>query len=107
MKGMPGGMHQLMKQVNQTQNRIKKLREDLALREFEATSGGGAVTIKVNDENTLLSVKISKEVVESGDNEMLEDLILTATNEALRQAKETTSTEMEKATRGLSFPGLF
>jgi nucleoid-associated protein EbfC len=107
MKGMPGGMHQLMKQVNQIQSRVKKIREDFATREFASSSGGGAVTVKVNGQNTLLDVKISKEVVAGGDLEMLQDLILTATNEALRQAKEATSDEMEKATGGLSFPGLF
>lgn len=107
MKGMQGGMQQLMKQVNQMQSRMKKLQDELALREYEATSGGGAVTIKVSGENILLNVKISDDVMKSGDAEMLQDLILTATNEAIKKSKETAQVEMEKVTGGVSIPGLF
>ena len=107
MKGMPGGMNKLMKQVNQMQNRMKKLQEELAQREFEASSGGGAVTVKVNGDNLLTSIIINEEVIKSGDAEMIQDLILTAANEAIRTAKTTSSSEMEKITGGISMPGLF
>lgn len=107
MKGLPGGMHALMKQANQMQMRMKKLQEELAQREFEGSSGGGAVTIKVNGDHKLLSVKINPDVLQAGDVEMLQDLILAATNDAVKLAKDTSQKEMEKVTGGLNFPGLF
>ena len=107
MKGLPGGMQALMKQANQMQSRMKKLQEELALREFEGSSGGGAVTIKVNGDHMLLSVKINPDVIQAGDVEMLQDLILTATNDAVKLAKDTSQKEMEKITGGLNLPGLF
>ncbi len=107
MKGLPGGMHALMKQANQMQARMKKLQEELALRVFDGTSGGGAVTISVNGDNRVVAVKISADVMQSGDVEMLQDLILAATNDAVKLAKETSQKEMEKVTGGLNFPGLF
>lgn len=107
MKGMPGGMAQLMKQANQMQMRMKKVQEDLAKREFEGTSGGGAVKVKVNGEHMLTAMTIDPEVMKSGDVEMLQDMILTATNEAIKIAKDTNSKEMEKITGGLPIPGMF
>lgn len=107
MKGMPGGMAQLMKQANQMQIRMKKVQEDLAKREFEGTSGGGAVKVKVNGEHTLTALTIDPEVMKSGDVEILQDMVLTATNEAIKIAKETNSKEMEKITGGLPIPGMF
>lgn len=107
MKGLPGGMHALMKQANQMQTRMKKVQEELATREFEGSSGGGAVTVKVNGEHKLLAVKVNPDVIQSGDVEMLQDLILTATNDAIKLAKETSQKEMEKVTGGLNLPGLF
>jgi DNA-binding YbaB/EbfC family protein len=107
MKGLPGGMHALMKQANQMQTRMKKLQEELSQREFEGTSGGGAVTIKVNGDHKLLAVKINPDVIQAGDVEMLQDLILAATNDAVKLAKETSQKDMEKVTGGLNFPGLF
>lgn len=104
MKGFSGGLQQLMRQANQMQAKVKKMQEELSQREFEGTSGGGAVAIKVNGGNKLLAVQIKKDVVESGDVEMLQDLILTAVNDALKTAKETSDKEMEKITGG--FPGL-
>lgn len=105
MKGFGGGMQQLMKQANQMQSRIKKLQEELATREFEGTSGGGAVTIKVNGGNQLSAVTIKEDVFKSGDAEMLQDLILTAANDALKTAKKTSDEEMSKITGGMG--GLF
>ena len=106
MKGMGGGMQQLMRQANQMQNRMKKLQEELKTREFEGTSGGGVVTIKVNGDSELQSVNIQPDVMESGDVEMLQDLILTATNDAIKSAKKTSDEEMNKITGGMNFPGM-
>jgi len=107
MKGLPGGMHALMKQANQMQARMKKLQDELAQRTFEGTSGGGAITVQVNGDHKLLSVKINPDVIQAGDVEMLQDLIVTATNEAIKTAKDTSQKEMEKITGGLNMPGLF
>lgn len=107
MKGMPGGMAQLMKQANQMQMRMKKTQEELAKREYEATSGGGAVKVKVNGDHLLLSLTIDPEVIKDGDAEMLQDMILSATNEAIKTARETSAKEMEKITGGMNIPGMF
>jgi DNA-binding YbaB/EbfC family protein len=104
---MSGGMQNLMRQANQLQAKIKKLQEELALRDYEGTSGGGVVTVTVKGQDLLTSLKISEDVMKSGDVEMLQDLILTATNDALRKAKETHAAEMEKVTGGFNMPGLF
>lgn len=107
MKGFSGGMAQLMKQANQMQTRMKKVQEELAQQQYEATSGGGAVTVKVNGEYKMISLTINPEVIKSGDVEMVQDLILTATNEAVKIARETSQKEMEKVTGGMNVPGLF
>jgi nucleoid-associated protein EbfC len=105
MKGMMGGMAGLMKQANQMQMKMKKLQEELATREFTGTSGGGAVTVKVNGDNKVLAMTINPEVVKSGDAEMLQDLVVSAVNDALKTAKDTSSQEMAKITGGLNIPG--
>ena len=107
MKGMPGGMAQLMKQANQMQIKMKKTQEELALKEYEAASGGGAVKVKVNGDHKIINLTIDPEVMKSGDVEMLQDLITTAVNEAVKVAKDTSAKEMEKITGGLNIPGMF
>lgn len=107
MKGLSGGMAQLMKQANQMQMKMKKAQEELAKAEYEATSGGGAVTVKVNGDHMITSLTINPEVVKDGDVEMLQDMILSATNEAVKKARETSSKEMEKITGGMNIPGMF
>ncbi len=99
------GMAGLMKQANQMQMKMKKLQEELATREFSGTSGGGAVTAKVNGDNKVLALAIDAEVMKAGDVEMLQDLVMSAVNEALKVAKETSSQEMSKVTGGMSLPG--
>jgi nucleoid-associated protein EbfC len=105
MKGMMGGMAGLMKQANQMQMKMKKMQEELATREFTGTSGGGAVSARVNGDNKILALTIDPEVVKSGDAEMLQDMVVSAVNEALKTAKETSSQEMSKITGGMSIPG--
>lgn len=107
MKGFGGGMQQLMRQANQMQSKMKKLQEELAEREFEGSSGGGAVTVKVTGSQVLASVTIDEEVMKSGDVDMLQDLILTATNDALKVSKDTSEQEMSKITGGFPMPGMF
>jgi DNA-binding YbaB/EbfC family protein len=107
MKGFSGGMAQLMKQANQMQGKMKQAQENLAKQEYEATSGGGAVTVKVNGEYKMTSLTINKDVMEAGDVEMLQDMILSATNEAVKIARDTSAKEMEKITGGMNVPGLF
>lgn len=105
--GGPMGMQNLMKQANQLQLKIKKLQEELGERNYQGTAGGGAVTVEVKGEHTVIGLKINEDVVKSGDTEMLQDMIVAATNDALKKARETTAAEMEKVTGGFNFPGLF
>ena len=91
--GFPGGMggfggmnlNQLMKEAKKMQADMEKSQEELAIKEFEATAGGGAVTVKVSGNKEIKEIIIKKEVVDPEDVEMLQDLILTCTNEALRK----------------------
>lgn len=106
MKGF-GGMQQLMRQANQMQAKMKKLQEELAQREFEGTSGGGGVKVVALGNNTIKSVEISKDVFGAGDVEMLQEMVLSATNSALTTARETVDKEMSKVTGGLNIPGMF
>jgi nucleoid-associated protein EbfC len=107
MKGFPGGMQQFVKQANQMQTKLKKLQEELDTREYEATSGGGAVKATIKGDSQLTSLTVSDDVFKSGDKDMLQDLVLTAVNEAIKKAKETSAAEMEKVTGALKMPGLF
>ena len=102
-----GNMGKLMKQAQQMQAKMQKLQEELAQKEVEGTSGGGMVTVKMNGQQELLSVRIEAEVFADGDKEMLEDLIVAAVNEARRKVTELTQEEMSKVTGGLPIPGMF
>ena len=105
MKGMMGGMAGLMKQANQMQMKMKKLQEELATREFTGTSGGGAVAVKVNGDSKVLNITINPEVIKAGDAEMLQDMVVSAVNDALKTAKDTSTQEMSKITGGMNIPG--
>ena len=107
--GMMGGanMQQLARQAQKLQQQMTKMQEELDAREFEATSGGGMVTAKVNGKRELLAISIKPEAVDPDDVEMLEDMVMAAVNEALRTAAETVEREMGKLTGGMNMPGLF
>lgn len=107
--GMMGGanMQQLARQAQKLQQQMTKMQEELDAREFEATSGGGMVTAKVNGKRELLAISIKPEAVDPDDVEMLEDMVMAAVNEALRSAAETVEREMGKLTGGMGMPGLF
>ena len=107
-QGMGGGNMQAMaRQAQKLQQQMAKMQEELEAKEFEASAGGGVVTAKVNGKHELLEIKIKPEAVDPEDVEMLEDLVMAAVNEALRQATETVEREMGKVTGGMSMPGLF
>ena len=103
--GIPGGnMQQLMRQAQKMQQQMIQLQEELDAREYEASSGGGMVHVKVNGKRELLELTIKPEAVDPDDVEMLQDMVLAAVNEVLRQVEETTSAEMGKLTGGLNLP---
>jgi DNA-binding YbaB/EbfC family protein len=96
----------MMKQVQKMQADMAKAQEELANETVEASAGGGMVTVQVTGAVELKSIKIAPEAVDPNDVEMLEDLILAATNEALRSASELANKRMGGVTSGLNIPGL-
>ncbi|EKD42765.1 MAG: hypothetical protein ACD_73C00029G0001 [uncultured bacterium] len=102
-------MNQILKQAQAMQKKMQKQQEELATKEYEATSGGGMVTAKLNGKGEILSLKIDPEVVSKEDVEMLQDLICAAVNEALRRVQEAQQSGMSEmmAGAGLKIPGLF
>ena len=110
--GFPGGfgggnINNLMKQAQKLQKEMAQAQQELEEKEFEASVGGGAVLVKVNGKKEVLSIKIKEEVVDPDDVEMLEDLVLSAVNEALEKAEEETANKMGKLTGGMNIPGMF
>lgn len=110
--GFPGGfgggnMNNLMKQAQKLQKEMEEMQKNLENSEYEASVGGGVVVVKVSGKKELTSIKIKEEVVDADDVEMLEDLVLSAVNEALKKAEEASSNQMGKLTGGLNIPGLF
>lgn len=102
---MPGNMANLMKQAQKMQRQMEEGQKELETKEFTAAAGGGAVEVTVSGKKELLKVKLSEEVVDPEDVEMLEDLIVAAANEALRKAEEASAELMGKMTGGLGgFP---
>lgn len=102
-----GNINNMMKQAQKLQKQMEDMQGELENKEFEATVGGGAVTVVTNGKKQVIDIKIKPEVVDPDDVEMLQDLILTACNEALKKAEEETSAEMKKLTGGLNIPGMF
>ena len=108
--GFPGGMggfggmniNQLMKEAKKMQADMEKSQEELSSQEFEATAGGGAVSVKVAGDKTIKEIKLQKDVVDPDDVEMLQDLILTCVNEALRKVDSAQAAQMGK----YNIPGL-
>ena len=102
MGGMGGmNMQNLMKQAQKMQRQMEEVQASLDDKTLETTSGGGAVKIVINGKKIIKSITIDPEVVDPDDVEMLEDLILTAVNEAVRQADEMSARELGKVTGGL------
>ncbi len=100
-------MNKMMKQVQKMQADMARLQEELGERTVEATAGGGVVKAVVNGKQELLSIEIQPEAIDPEDAEMLQDLVLAAVNEALRESREMVAAEMGKITGGMNIPGLF
>ena len=99
-------MGKLLKQAARMQQQMEKAQADLASKTVEATSGGGVVKVVAKCDGTVASIKIDPQAANPSDVTMLEDLVLSAVNQALTQAKEIANAEMSKLTSGLSIPGL-
>ncbi len=96
----------LMKQAQMMQEKMARIQEEAAAKTVEASAGGGMVTVTANGRMEVVSIKIEKEVVDPADVEMLQDLVASAVNEALKKAQEMVSEEMSKVTGGLGLPGM-
>ena len=108
--GFPGGMGNMgnmMKQMKKVQKQMEEMQNQLEETEVEASSGGGAVTVKVNGKREVIGITIDEAVVDPEDVEMLQDLVMAAVNEAMRNADEMAAKEMNKLTGGMNIPGLF
>ncbi len=99
--GMPGNMNNLMKQAQRMQRQMEETQKALEEKEYTAKAGGGAVEVTISGKKEVTKVKLSPEVVDPDDIEMLEDLIVAATNEAIRQCEEDSQSSMAKVTGGL------
>ena len=99
--GMPGNMNNLMKQAQKMQRQMEEAQKELEEKEVTAAAGGGAVEVTVSGKRQVVKVKLSQEVVDPDDIEMLEDLIMAATNEALRQLEEISANSMSQITGGM------
>jgi hypothetical protein len=98
---MPGNMNNLMKQAQKMQRQMEEGQKELESKEFTAASGGGAVEVTVSGKKEVLGIKLSEEAVDPDDIETLQDMIMAATNEALRKAQEANDELMGKMTGGL------
>ena len=105
--GIPGGnMQQLMRQAQKMQQQMLQLQEDLDKREYEGTAGGGAVSCKVSGKRQLIELTIDKDAVDPEEVEMLQDMVLAAVNDALKNGEETREREMARV-GGAGMGGMF
>jgi len=102
--GMPGNMNNLMKQAQKMQRQMEEMQAELESKTFESSSGGGAVKVVVTGKKAIQSIEISRDVIDPDDAEMLQDLIMTAINDAISKAEEAVSRDMGKLTGGLNLP---
>jgi len=98
-------MNSLMKQAKQMQKQMEELQAGLEEKTLEVTAGGGAVTVVINGNKQIKELTISQEIVDPDDVEMLQDLIIGAVNEAIRQMEEKVNSEMSRMTGGMGLPG--
>ncbi|WP_050613544.1 YbaB/EbfC family nucleoid-associated protein [Bacillus testis] len=106
MRGM-GNMQNMMKQMQKMQKKMADAQEELAEKRMEGSAGGGMVAVTITGNKEIVEVKIKPEVVDPDDIEMLEDLVLAATNDALKKIDELTAQTMGQFTKGLNLPGMF
>lgn len=107
MRGGMGNMQKMMKQMQSMQKKMAEAQEELGEKKIEGTAGGGMVTVVVTGHKEIVEVTIKPEVVDPEDIEMLQDLVLAATNDALKKADELTNQTMGQFTKGMNIPGLF
>ncbi|MCL2577805.1 MAG: YbaB/EbfC family nucleoid-associated protein [Defluviitaleaceae bacterium] len=107
--GMPGGMNMnnLMKQAQKMQKQMAEMQEALAEKTLDVSAGGGAVKVTINGEKQIMDLVISPDAVDPDDVEMLQDLVRSAVNEAIRQMDEAVNSQMSQITGGMSLPGMF
>lgn len=103
--GMPGNMNNLMKQAQRMQQKMEEMQAELETKTVEATAGGGAVKAVVNGRKELIEITIQPDVVDPDDVEMLQDLVVAAVNEAMRNADQMVNSSMSQITGGLNLPG--
>ncbi|BAC11986.1 YbaB/EbfC family nucleoid-associated protein [Oceanobacillus iheyensis] len=104
---MKGNMNNMMKQMQKMQKKMMQAQDELHEMTFEATAGGGMVTVKASGKKEIIDVEIKEEVVDPDDIDMLQDLILAATNDVLNQIDEKTNDTMGQFTKGMNMPGMF
>ena len=107
MKNPMGNMGNLLKQAQAMQAQMAKVQEQTSSKTVTGTAGGGSVTVTANGAMQLIDIVIDPEVVKSGDVEMVQDLVMVASNDALRKAREMMADEMKSVTGGMNMPGMF
>lgn len=107
MKNPLANMGNILKQAQAMQAQMAKVQEQASAKTVTGTAGGGSVTVTANGALQLLSIVIDPEVVKSGDVEMVQDLVMAASNDALQKAREMMANEMKAVTGGMNVPGLF
>lgn len=105
--GMGGNMNNMIRQAQKMQEEMLKAQEELGEKTVEASVGGGVVTVVANGKKEIVELTIKPEAVDPEDVEMLQDLIMSAVNEAMRKADDMATSSMSKITGGMSIPGLF
>lgn len=103
---MGGNMQNMMKQAQKLQKEMMKMQDELSNKEYEASAGGDMVQIKIDGRYEIKNIKISKEIVDPEDVEMLEDLVLSATNEAIKMVQSDQNNNLSSLTGGMKIPGL-
>ena len=108
-KGMggAGNMQAMLRQAQKMQEEMAEKQAQLEEKEYDIQAGGGVVSVKINGKKEILAIDIKPEIVDPDDIEMLQDVIMAAVNEVVRQVEETTNQELGQITSGLSIPGLF
>lgn len=104
--GGGGSMQKQLAQMQAMQRQMESMQSEIEEKEFETTAGGGAVKCIMNGKKEIVTLELKEEIVDPEDIEMLQDLIMAAVNEAIRQVDEVTNNEMNKLTGGLNIPGL-
>ena len=104
---MAKNMNNLLKQAQQMQQKMSTLQKELEARELETSSGGGMIKVKINGKQEVLEVELNQECLDSGDTEMISEIIKVGINQAIKESKDMVSSAMSKVTGGINIPGLF